>query len=163
MSRAQIPLTLAANGDGGGRSGSYYDSDDGSIRTFGRAASAADRQEVAAFVKRYYTAAAAEDGAAACPLLTALLASTVPGRLGQRTGPRYSRGPACATIMSKVFKHFHPQLAAYLPTLEVTGVRLEGDHGLAVLGFRTLPGRQIEVARDRGTWKMGALLDGELP
>jgi hypothetical protein len=144
-------------------SGSYYDSDDDSVRHYGHAADTSDRSAIAALVKRYYAAAATEDGAAACSMILSNLVRSVPRDLGRPPGPPYLRGNTCAIVMSKIFKEHHLQLAAYAGGLEVTGVRVDHDHGLAVLGFKTLPGRQIRVAREARAWKLEALLDSELP
>lgn len=147
--------------DSNGRS--YYDGDDDSVRDFGHAANTADRRAITSVVERYYAAVAREDGATACSVIVSSLANTVPEDLGRPPGPDFARGNTCAVVMSKVFREFGRQLRAYAARLEVTGVRLEGDHGVAVLGFKSLPGRQIRVAREGGVWKMDALLDSELP
>ena len=148
--------------DSDNNSGSYYDKDD-SVREFGHAADVADRQAVAAVVERYFAAAASEDGATACSLIVSSLARSIPGDLGRPPGPPYARGRTCAIVMSKIFKVNHRQLRVYHAMLEVTGVRLGGDGGFAVLGFGTLPGREIRVTREKSVWKMDALLDSELP
>jgi hypothetical protein len=41
-------------------------------------------------------------------------------------------------------------------------VRVKGSRGLALLGFRATPERQIPLRRERGAWKVEALLDREL-
>jgi hypothetical protein len=149
--------------DSDNKSNSYYDRDDKSVRGFGQAASAVDAQAVTAVVRRYFAAAAAQDGTTACSLVVSDLARAVPEDLGRSPGPPYARGNTCAVVMSKMFKENRPQLTAYAAMLKVTGVRLKGDRGLAVLGFRTLPGRQIGVTREGDVWKLAALLDSELP
>lgn len=149
--------------DSDNESGSYYDSDDDSVRYFGHAASATDRRAITALVKRYYAVAAAENGRSACSMIASSIAKSVPEDLGRAPGPPYLHGGTCAVVVSKLFFQNHRQLAIYASTLRVTGVRLIGNRGLAVLGFRTLPGRQIGVMRESGMWKIDALLDGELP
>ncbi len=131
---------------------------------FGQAASPADRQAVTALIERYYAAAAAEDGAKACSMIYVTLAEAVPEDYGTSPpGPAYMQGKTCPAILTLLFKHFHAQLAAGLPLLKVTRVRLEHRHGLAVLSFGKMPERQIAVRRERHTWKLEALLDSELP
>lgn len=149
--------------DADNRSKSYYDKDDHSVLGFGHAARAADRSAIAALVRRYFAVAAAADGVAACSMIVPSFAKSVPEDLGQSPGPPYSRGKTCAVVMSKTFEHYHRQLAAHAASLEVSRVRVEGSMGLAVLAFKGLPGRQIQVAREGGVWMMDALLDRELP
>jgi hypothetical protein len=149
--------------DSVGGNGSYYDSDDSGVRHFGHAASQSDRRIIAALVKRYYDVAVAGDGAKACALIDASLADSIPQELGD-AGPHYLRGlNTCAEILSKMFEQNHLQLSTYAAKLQITGVRLSGTLGLVILGFKTVPGRQIEVIHDHGIWKMYSLLDHELP
>lgn len=142
---------------------SYFDGDDSSVRGFGHAASAVDRRAITALVKRYYALADAEDGAAACPMIVPSLANSVVEALGGPGGPPFAHGKTCAEVMTSVFAHYHRQLAADTVTLRVSGVRVDGRVGVAVLAFRTLPGRQINVARMGAGWRIDILLDTELP
>jgi hypothetical protein len=138
----------------------YYDSDDGVIRSFGRAANAAEKREITALVKRYYAAAAASDGAKACPLIYSTLEEAIPEDYGQPPGPAYARGKTCAVVMSKFFAHAHSQLVG---TFKVTGVRVEGREVRALLGSKTVPASFISVRRERGAWKIDELLGQSLP
>jgi hypothetical protein len=148
-------------GDDSGNS--YFDADDEVVRLSGHVASAVDRTAITRLVKRYFAVANAEDGMTACSMIVSSFAKSVPETLGRPPGPPYARGTTCAAVMSKVFAHYHRQLAAHATTLEVNGVRVDRGIGVAVLAFRTLPGRQIRVAREGGVWRMDALLDLELP
>jgi hypothetical protein len=156
-------LPKDGDNDSDNATGSYYDKDDQGVRYFGHAANPTDRRAVTALVKRYYVTAVAQDGSAGCALIASPLAKSVAETLGQAMGQPDLRGNTCATVMSKVYKLNHRQLLAYEPTLEVTGVRLEGGSGRAILGFKDLPGRQIGVTRESGVWKIQALIDTELP
>jgi hypothetical protein len=149
--------------DSDNKSGSYYDPDDNTIRHFGHAAGAADARAVTALVKSYFAVAASENGGAACSMIVPSLARSVPESVGQPPGPAYYRGTTCAAVLSKVFKRNQSQLSAYSAQLAVTGVRVDRGSGVAVLGFKTLPGRDIPVARVSGRWTIDALLDDELP
>jgi hypothetical protein len=142
----------------------YYDDDDNAILHYGRAASAADKRAVASVIKRYYTAAVAADGATACSLINSVIAESVVEDYGQATGPQSLRGRTCATVMSMLFKQRHGQVAAELPTLEVTSVRVEDNRGWALLGFGPAkpPGR-ILIHRDGAAWRVGELLRTEMP
>jgi hypothetical protein len=147
----------------------HKDEDDYSTRNYGHAASAGDKRTIVALVKRYYAVAAADDGARACVLIYSSLAKG--SNLGEAAEVAYPpapgvpplRGRSCAQIMSLLFKEDHQQLAADVATIEVTSVRVKGRYGLALLGFRTSPERQIPVRRERGVWKIDTLLDEELP
>jgi hypothetical protein len=158
-----IRTTKDRDNDMDNGSHSYYDQDDNSTRVFGRAARGAEASAIAALVRRYFAAAAREDGASACSLIVPTLARSVPEDLGRSSGPLFSRGQTCVVVMSKIFKHYHRQLAAHLASLRVDAVRVEGSGGWAVLAFRALPGRRVRVARVGRAWMMDALLDEELP
>jgi hypothetical protein len=142
---------------------SYFDSDDASVRSFGRAASEADGKTIATLVRRYFRAADAADGAKACAMIVPTFAKSVPETLGRPPGPPFARGATCGAVMSKVFAHYRRQLAAHAPALRVSSVRVRGNEGVAVLAFKHLPGRQLHVARAGGVWMIDGLLDIELP
>jgi hypothetical protein len=139
----------------------YTDSDDNSVTDYGYAASATDRQAIAALAKRYYAAAAAGDGAKACSLIDSTLAEAIPEDYGQAPGPAYLRGSkTCQAVMSLLFKHSHTQLTG---AFEVTGVRVSGSSAYALLGSTTTPASYILLKRDAGVWKIDTLLAGSLP
>jgi hypothetical protein len=152
-----------ADGDG------YNYEDDHSVRDYGHAASAADVQAVTAAVKRYYAAAVAGDGATACSLVYSGLAKrsnfseVVPGAYATASNSSVFRGKTCAQVASLLFELNHQRLTEDVATLEVTGVRVSGAHGLALLAFRRTPERQIAVEHEGGAWKIDGLLDEELP
>jgi hypothetical protein len=145
------------------KSGSYYDADDNVVRRYGHAADAIDEHAITALVKRYFATAVAHDGAAGCSMILSTVARSIPEDIGRPPGPPYLRGNTCAAVVSKVFNVNHKQLGAYAAALRITGVRVDHDHGVAVLGFRMLPGREIRVERQGGAWKIEGLLDRELP
>lgn len=149
--------------DADNRSGSYFDGDDRIVRAFGHAASPADRRTIAALVKRYYRAAAAQEGARGCAMLEANISKSLPEVLGGGAGPPYLSGKTCAVVLTKVFRQNHRQMVIFAATLQVSSVRLGGDEGFVVLAFKRLPGREFRLFLEHGVWKMGALLDGELP
>jgi hypothetical protein len=152
------------DGDSDGGGSGQYDGDDESVRDFGREAPPADRRAIVALVKSYYTAAVAGDGAKACSLFFSPLARTYPKDLAEGSTRPYLRGlTTCATVASKLFEQYHTQLSNDIATLKVADVRLAGKLGLAVLSFKGLPWRQVEVMREHRVWKMFSLLDSELP
>jgi hypothetical protein len=136
---------------------SRLDDDGVLLNQYGGKASRADRQAVAAVLEGYYAAAAAEEGAKACALLDPSLAE------GLAVAPRPGAGKTCAAGVSALYKQQHAQLAADAASMVVTEVRVKGDLGLAVLGFRAKPEGEILVERERGAWKVDALFDSQLP
>jgi hypothetical protein len=136
---------------------------------YGHAASTVDRREIAELIKRYYTAAAAEDGALACKLIYnrlrsgANLVKAIPVAFAAAEGSSVFRGKSCAEVTTLLFEVDHARIVAGLATLQVVSVRLDGNHGLALLGFSATPERLIAVQRERGIWKIDALLDTEVP
>jgi len=146
-----------------------YSFDDYGVRYYGKAAGMADTRRVVELVKRYYSAAVARNGGAACSLLSLRLArnlgdtNTIPQNYDSPRRVAVLPGESCARVMSILFEQDHRRLDTALSTLQVTGVRVSGSHGLALLGFRTTPERWIPVAHEGQTWKVDALLDHELP
>lgn len=142
----------------------YDDKHHRELVDFGHAASAAERHTITTLIKRYYTAAAAGDGAAACSMLYRSFARAVPEDYGTSPpGPSYIQAKTCSGALTKLFAHFHGQIAAEFPILKVTHVRLRERNGLVLLSFQKLPERQISVIREGHTWRLDALLDSELP
>ncbi len=142
---------------------SYFDSDDSVVRSSAHPAGAPDRRSIVDLVTRYFAAATAGDGAMACPMIVPSFAKAVPENLGGPAGPGFARGTTCAGVLSKVFVHYHRQLAAHEATLRVSNVRVDRDGGLAVLAFKNLPPRQVRLLKQGGIWRMDDLLDSELP
>jgi hypothetical protein len=139
----------------------YHDSDDFAILDSGHPADAADRQAVTIAVKRYYAAAAAQDATEACRLMDPAYASALPEDYGGGPGPAYLRGAkTCAAVLSLVFKRAHRQLQS---TIEVTGVRVNGGHALALLGSATMPASYANLERKQGTWRIDTLIGDPLP
>jgi hypothetical protein len=175
--RGSAPVTTAATptgaylrGDDDVDADNYSNSDDYRMRDYGHAANAVDRRAITALVERYYSKAVAEDGAAACSLIYSSLAKdpsltkTVPEDYSSREPhPHGLPGQSCVRATSLLFSQHHEALTADFATLQVTGVRVNRVHGLALLGFRTTSERWIPVERDGGAWKIDSLLDRELP
>jgi hypothetical protein len=150
--------------DNGG--GSDYDD---YVRGYGREATAGEKQIVARLVARYYAAAAAGNGAEACALLDARLARSadfakvLPKEYAPAGGSSVFEGKTCAEVASLLFEVDRPRLATEAASVQVTSLRVEGVHGIALLGFATTPERQIPVDREAGAWKIAGLLDTEVP
>jgi hypothetical protein len=137
--------------------GYYHDADDATRLKFGHNAGEADRRAITALVKRYYAGAAAGDGQTACSILIPSLAYAVPLDYG-KLGPAYLRaGKTCRAVMALFFKHSHDELSA---PVAVTGVRIDGNHALALLGSSTMPAGYITLQRDHRVWTVNELLGG---
>jgi hypothetical protein len=114
---------------------------------------------LSALVERYIKAAAAADGATACKLLEPGLAGSMPVDYG-RLGPSYMRGGGkCPTILARLFRHDHLQLAVEERRLQIAGVRTGGGLAFVLLHFNGLPEHQISVERQDGSWRIEMLLD----
>jgi hypothetical protein len=160
------PLEARADADKDNDIGAAYDDKSNKqALDFGRAASPPEQRAIKALVKRYYATALAENGARGCSMLYSTLAEAAPEDDSREPGtPAYMHGATtCAEVLRDLFKHYHAQLAAELPKLEVTRVRLEEHHGFAFLGFGTLPERKISVQREGRVWKLSQIYDEELP
>jgi hypothetical protein len=134
--------------------------DDTAILDYGHLASAADKRAVTALVKRYYAAAAAANGTRACPLIYGIVVETIPEEFA---GDPRLRGKTCATVMSKVFKQRHRQMAADNAILKVTRVGVEGDKGLVLIYLGIPPVSSVLVHREGRAWKMQSLFEGGIP
>jgi hypothetical protein len=147
---------------------SALDSDDFQVRTYGHVARSVDKRRISAVLMRYLGAAGAGDGALACSLLTPRVAmsdlsAAVTDAYVPPPDPSSLHGKSCAEAASRIFEENNNELAAEIPTVRVTAVRVSGTHGLALLGFKATPERWIAVAREGGTWKVDGLLDSEIP
>jgi hypothetical protein len=173
LARASSEASATANG-GESHNGQDNDNDDSgpfagddnnsSVREFGHSATPSDVRAIAALLKRYYATTFANDGAHACSMVMASFVKAVPLDYGV-FGARYLRGSkTCAAVLTRMFAHEHSRLVAEAPYLAVLDVRLQGKGALVLLGFgERHPEREITVGREGSSWKMSALLDGELP
>jgi hypothetical protein len=142
----------------------YDDTQNNGTLNFGHAASPSDERAIKALVKHYYAVALAADGTSACEMIYSPLAESIPEDYGTVDGPSYMRGiKTCAAGMKALFRHYHTRLAAEVPILVVSRVRLVERHGLAILRFGKLPEREILITHEGPAWKIAAVLDIELP
>ncbi len=139
----------------------YYDKDDSAVRSFGHAASPAEKRAITVLVKRYYAAAAAGNGAKACSLIYPAFAAVISEEYGQASGPSYLHGgKTCAAVMSLLFKHDRSELTS---AVEVTGVRVKGGRVYALLGSATLPAGSLALRHEADVWRIDGLLGVPLP
>lgn len=142
------------------QSRSYHDGDDRLVTAWGHPASPADFHAVMALVESFYAAGAAGDAKWACSLLFSLFAEAVPEVYGGPAGPGYLQGETCAAVMSKLLRVDHSKFAA---TVAVTGLRVRGNQGRALIGSESLPASYLTVRRERGVWKVDELESDRLP
>ncbi len=145
---------------------SYHDSDDGHVGIdrrvldFGHAADATDTRAVSAAVQRYYSLAAADNGTAACQLMISSLAGALVEDYANAPGPSYLRGAnSCQAVLSRVFKREHAQVTH---AFVVTGVLIEGNSAVALMGSTEMPASDIRMQREGGVWKVTSLLGSPL-
>jgi hypothetical protein len=141
-----IPGHTASEGD----NPSYF-------ATAGPRADRASRKAITRLVKRYYAAAADGDAVTACSLLAKSLAEELPpGTTGRAVGE-------CPRAMAKTLSQERQQLREEDPaTMIVLDVRVKGDLGLAILGFKAWPLGSILLEREGRAWKVDALLDSHV-
>jgi hypothetical protein len=133
-------------------------SDDAKILDFGHAADMADRRASVALVERYFAAAVAADGSAGCALLTTYEAETLVEESGQE-----GQGGTCAKALSQVFRLHHGELQDKRATMRVDAVRVQGERGLLILAFPSIPEVRVMVEHRVGSrWRLMQGLDGLL-
>lgn len=139
-----------------------FENDDRSLlASYGSKAKSADAREVASVVKSYYAAAATSDGTKACELLSVSIGAGLAASQGPSTA---NEGRRCASGAADLFKEQHQRLVRdNVTTMMVTSVRVKGDLGLAVLGFKTVPEGEILVQREGRAWRIADLLDSQMP
>jgi ketosteroid isomerase-like protein len=127
----------------------------------GARASRSDRLAIAALVKRYYTAAAAEDGAQACAMLSADIVAGLSEEPQSSSSP--TRQSACAVALSRVYKTQHRLLEEDdVSTMVIADVRINHDVATAIVGFRSMPVGSLRLRRQKGAWKIDAILDDRM-
>lgn len=154
----------------GDSDGDNDENSDENMRTPGREGSLADWRSIASEIRRYYTTALADDGAKACGMMAARLARAIPLEYGPRRASN-SRAGSCASIMSAYFRRERPEVVAVARTQKLIDVRLEGDHGYAVLhvdlpclpgscvlNLRTIHIANVLVAWEGASWKIDSRL-----
>jgi hypothetical protein len=134
--------------------------DDEEFVDFGHEASEEDRRAVTTLVEHYYRAAAAQDGKSVCANIYAVVVETIPEQYAH--SPQF-RGSSCEQVMHKVFKHMHTTLAAEVPRLRVTRVRVSGAQGVALVYLGKRPEPYVLLHREGNSWKMKSLFEVGLP
>lgn len=133
------------------------------LAEYGTRPTAAGYDEIATVVKRYLSLALAENGTAACPMLYSGFRNALLELHPSRATSRQPAANACPPLMTREFRGRHSQLTSYhLSTLVVADVSVKDRFGIAVLGFKDAPEREILVAREGSRWKIDSIVDSEL-
>jgi hypothetical protein len=137
------------------------DEDDKATYAYGHRPTAALAHTIESVVKRYFNAALVSDGAIACSLLPAGLASSAAGDYGQSSGSASQHGAgACGAAISMLFQRSHNQLSEAITVLEV---RLDGSNAQVILSSKKMPAGEVHLARQGSSWKMLQLMALPLP
>lgn len=123
--------------------------------TYGHPASAADKAAVAQVVKAYYASLSSGHEAAACSMLS----NRIEGLL-ERSVKRSPllHGKGCIGAYKLLFGRRPGRPNVVASTVSVTGVRVSGDRGYALVATRSIPSGQIRIEREHGSWKIGSLI-----
>ncbi len=141
----------------------YFDPDEATVLRLGHTPDSAEQHSIASLIRSYYNAAAAADGKRVCRLVYAELTKTLPTDLSTG-GTVYLRGlHGCALVETKLLSQNPVRARMYASRLRFVEARVKAGHGVALVGFRGLPSRQIELRREGARWKLDALLDNALP
>jgi hypothetical protein len=133
--------------------------DDMPVMAYGRPAGHEEERKITELLRHYYAAAAAANGVRVCSLLFSRVAEEAPEEYGQSGGPGALGGKTCVSVISELFKRRHRRQVAESSTFAMTGVRVLGGNGLALLRFAGSPGPfEIEVRRETGKWKIMELI-----
>jgi hypothetical protein len=169
-----VGLAGCGGGSGGTRSASHtitivepilrvsralgpIDADDYAVLDFGHPASAAERGNILALVRRYYEVAVAENGPKACSMLYPSAAKEVVEEDGRLPG---LTGNTCAVVIAKLFKQRHRQIVADLHSLKAVRVRIEGFDGYVVLRFApAIASRELDMHLVGRAWRVQRALD----
>jgi hypothetical protein len=150
--------SLSASPDGGDSAGVQGDSN--SIESYGRGADAASEAAISSAVTGFFAANAAGNETEACRLLSSVARRQLNETLGQ--SPEL-KGRGCRAILARLFELQPPQYRAGIKDIKVTGARLQGDGGFALLEARGIPGDAIPIRREGGVWKLAAVEATPLP
>jgi hypothetical protein len=137
----------------------YHDRDDEQILAYGRAADRSIEAAVRAAVLRYYQAANREDGSAACRMLNAGVARSVPSDYRRLAGASPAER-TCGAVLASLFRRLR---SSFEYPIAVTGVRIANSTALALIGSSRLPAGQLPVELTHGEWRIVALESTPLP
>jgi len=147
-------------GKGAGTNASAPQSPRESVRSYGTKADDADETAIATAVKDFYAAKSAGDGARACALLARATREAMIDTLAQSG---QGEGEGCGAVLASLLADQAPRYRDRIAGVEVTGARVKGDRGLALIEIEAVPEEVIPVRREDGSWKVAALAGSEIP
>lgn len=148
---------LDGDGDEDGKPSVHYDVDDKAFLSVGEPSSFAERQAAADVVQLYFAAASDGEAVNGCGLLYVPYAEAL---VEEHLGPGASFDQqTCAGVLAGLFEIYRGVLSKDRFSWEMTGFRVEGDRGWALLRVRGLRHRHLQLHREHGKWKVAALLD----
>lgn len=136
--------------------GEPYDHDDASLRDYGHPAGTRVAKAVESVITRYYGAIAANDGASACSLISAALASG----FSQASGVAGGNGNgSCSRGLPSSVRQSMERSVAELTAINIFSVRVDGNRAVVFLELSTSEIRLIQMEKEGGGWKLSTLLD----
>jgi hypothetical protein len=129
----------------------YYDTDDVSMATFGRAAGSRDARALREMAARYIGAERAADGRAACAMLVPAVASSLVETYGSSRSGFLRGSKSCQAVMSRLFGHIRRRFST--PT-KIVAVRVAGDRAVVLIGSKLMPASYFSLRRERGGWRL---------
>ncbi len=166
--RGPIPFGRYVRGDYDDDDNGGPDADDVEIRAYGHRAKAGEARAAERVVKRYYAAVARDDGTAACRLMDRRLsesrdyAKTVPPAYVPAAGSSLLQGKDCGQVASLLFEPSQQQFATDARSVKLAELRRRKNEALAILLYTTDPEGQISLRRERGTWRIDAILPAHI-
>jgi hypothetical protein len=148
---ATTPKTTASSPAPGAPSGAKPES----AATYGHPAGAGEQAAVTSTVKAYYAALASGSEAAACSMLGARIQGLLEKSIGRSP---LLRGKGCVGAFKLLFGHRRGGASAVSRDVSVSGVRVSGDRGYALISTKALPSGEIRIEREHGAWKIGSLI-----
>jgi hypothetical protein len=133
--------------------------DDALFVNYGHPASIKEARAITKLVKSYYAAAVSLDGKTMCAQLYDLLVEKV---VEEYENTKVA-GPSCAAVLVNLFRARQHRLAAALPKLEVTRLRVEGSKSYAFVYLGKLPEPYLMLHRQGSTWKIESVFEIVLP
>jgi hypothetical protein len=130
-----------------------------SIENYGSEADADTKAAIARAVQDFYVARSTGDVAQACTLLSRAIRQELVQRLGE---PGQAGDRQCPAALAQLLRNTPARYRARLKQAEVTGARVKGDRGFALIDITAVPEHFIPVERENGAWKVAAVAGSSL-
>ena len=146
------PATSGRHRGEGQSEKAHYEGSEEKVESSGIEAEGSERAAVLAAEHGYLAAIAGHRYAAACSLVSRLIAQQL-----QAMVPAGAGSKSCAQVVSHLVAGSSAQVAARQLGGHVVRVRLEGDHGIVIFHA---PGARLyafPMSREGGSWRVGAI------